>query len=246
MRRPGRTIGWSLALVGAMAACEADQGRPLDLDALDAKTFDVEVAADPGPADDASDDVATDAPAPADTVTDDGAPQDVGGDDGADAAADVADAVTDTVDADAADAQDVAPDAQPPPPPPQGGAALQAWLEAGHYLSWAAESAPHASTGPHFGKVRTFVNAPLEASLAAGAAAHPAGAAAVKELYGSGDTVAGWAVAVKLQAASALGEGWHWYERYQGSTYADAAGAGLCTGCHSAGKDFILTPSPLK
>ncbi len=63
--------------------------------------------------------------------------------------------------------------------PPTRGEPLRDWLEAGSYLGWAAESAPHASSGPHFGTVRVFVNDRLLDSLARGLASHAAGAATV-------------------------------------------------------------------
>jgi hypothetical protein len=132
------------------------------------------------------------------------------------------------------------------PLPPTNGAELLPWLEAGEYLGWTAESGVHPSSGPHFGDVRTFVNDALLGSLEAGAAAHPAGAAAVKELYGAGGTVLGWSVEVKLQADSAGGDGWYWYERYQDSVYADGTGEGICTGCHGGGNDYVLSPFPLQ
>jgi hypothetical protein len=138
-------------------------------------------------------------------------------------------------------------DTEPPQSlPPTNGAELVPWLEAGEYLEWAAESGVHPSSGPHFGGVRTFVNDVLHASLEAGAASHPEGAAAVKELYGAGGTVLGWSVEVKVQADSAGGDGWYWYEGYQGDVYADGTGAGICTGCHGGGNDYVLSPFPLQ
>jgi hypothetical protein len=138
-------------------------------------------------------------------------------------------------------------------PPPTGAAELAAWLAAGSYRGWAAESRPHASVGPHFGTVRTFLNAPLIASLTTGAAAHPAGSAVVKELFGrSGDTVRGWSVMIKLDPDSAGGNGWYWYESFGGSIFAAGRGVGLCTGCHRSdyqgltSRDFLLTPFPLQ
>jgi hypothetical protein len=130
--------------------------------------------------------------------------------------------------------------------PPTNGPELVPWLEAGAYLDWAAESGVHPSSGPHFGGVRTFVNDVLLGSLEAGAASHPVGSAAVKELYGAGGTVRGWSVEVKVQADSAGGNGWYWYEGYQGDVYADGTGAGICTGCHGGGNDYVLSPFPLQ
>ncbi len=129
--------------------------------------------------------------------------------------------------------------------PPTRGGPLRDWLDEGNYLGWAAESAPHRSSGPHFGNVRVFVNDRLLDSLERGLAAHPSGAAAVKELYGSGSELMGWAVMVKVEDDSDGGQGWYWYERFNTSQFANGRGVGLCTGCHSAGLDYIRIPFPL-
>jgi hypothetical protein len=136
--------------------------------------------------------------------------------------------------------------------PPANAEELLPWLQAGRYAEWPAESAVHPSGGPHFGRVRTYVNTILFESLAAGAPSHPVGAAAVKELYGSAAEVRGWSVSVKLQPDSARGNGWYWYERFRGAVYGDGVGAPGCTGCHGndfgpfTSKDFILAPFPLQ
>src|SRR5579862_3564310 len=109
-------------------------------------------------------------------------------------------------------------------PIPTTADALLAWLEAGNYLGWMAESAPHPSAGPHFGIVRAFLNPTVFASLAAGQAAHPSGSALVKELYGSGSQVQGWSVMVKVQDDSARGVGWYWFERFGGTTFTSGLG----------------------
>ena len=132
------------------------------------------------------------------------------------------------------------------PAPPLGGTALAEWLQAGHYKTWQAESAVHASTGPHFGKVRAFLNPALFDSMTAQSGQHPRGAVAVKELYGDGDTVRGWAVAIKIAAESSGGSNWYWYEIFDNRTVRDARGVPLCSGCHSTGRDYVLTPWPLK
>jgi len=132
-----------------------------------------------------------------------------------------------------------------PAPPPTGADELLPWLQAGGYLPWAAESGVHASSGPHFGGVRTFVNAPLLASLASGASEHPVDSASVKELYGDGGEVVGWSVMIKV-AAGGGGDTWYWLEQFGDSRYADSVGAGICTGCHTDGIDFFLSPFPLQ
>jgi hypothetical protein len=68
----------------------------------------------------------------------------------------------------------------------------------------------------------------------------------VKELYGAGgSTVRGWGVMVKIQGDSDLGRGWYWYEVFGGAGGGSIGNPG-CTGCHSAGRDFIRIPFPLQ
>jgi len=134
--------------------------------------------------------------------------------------------------------------------PPTEQNAIFEWLKAGSYAGWSAESGPHPSAGPHGGEVRTFVNPALLGSLTAGDAAHPKGAAAVKELYGSGDTITGWAVSLKTADDSAGGQGFYWYEVLSttdpSSPVAAGNGVPLCFGCHAGGADHVLTPFPLQ
>lgn len=127
---------------------------------------------------------------------------------------------------------------------------LFAYLKAGSYLSFPAESGIHTSTGPHGSKVRTFISPSLEASLKAGNAEHPKYAATIKELYLNGTTVQGWAVEVKTQDTSDGGKGWYWYETFNATdpTKYSTSGSGvpLCYNCHSAGKDYFRSPFPLQ
>jgi hypothetical protein len=135
-----------------------------------------------------------------------------------------------------------------PQNPPASATALLTWLRAGVYKSWHAESDRHASGGPHGGSVRTFLNDAVFDSLTAGNAAHPHGAAVVKELYFNTETVQNWAVEIKLEDNSNGGRNWYWYE---GLNLADR-GLTVCTGCHGNNyrgyvtKDLVLTPFPLQ
>lgn len=133
---------------------------------------------------------------------------------------------------------------------PANGAELFPWLQAGNYKALIAESAIHASTGPHGGQVLTFVNPILFDALTAGSTNFPEGSASVKELWGNGTKLNGWAVFVKTQANSANGAGFYWYENYSttdpSSPVADGNGVGLCSGCHSTGTDYFLSPFPLQ
>lgn len=130
--------------------------------------------------------------------------------------------------------------------PPLGGTALEAWLKADHYKSWRAESAVHDSQGPHFGKVRAYLNPALYTSLNAKTSQHPKGAVAVKELYGDGNSVKGWSVAIKTATDSSGGANWYWYEIYEDKVIKDGQGVLLCRSCHFTGRDYVLTPWPLK
>lgn len=132
------------------------------------------------------------------------------------------------------------------PEPPVGGEELRKWLESGHYKSWKSESRIHESSGPHFGRVRAFLNPVLFDSMGTKNAEHPQGAVAVKELFGDTDALSGWAVSIKTAADSASGLNWYWYEFFGGRTVRDQQGEPLCAGCHRVGHDYILTHWPLQ
>jgi hypothetical protein len=126
------------------------------------------------------------------------------------------------------------------------------WLEAGEYRRYARESAAHPSAGPHPVRVIAYLNGALDGSLRAGAARHPAGSAAVKELYSSTGALQGWAVMVKIRDDRQDGSAWYWYEVTSRdpsrANNPDFAGVGLslCAGCHSTGRDFVRIPYPLR
>ena len=133
---------------------------------------------------------------------------------------------------------------------PASGVELFPWLQAGNYMGFTAESDKHASTGPHGENVRTFLNPILFDALSSGSTNFPVGSASVKELWGNGSKLVGWAVFVKTQADSASGNGFYWYEIYNttdpSKPVADGNGVGLCTGCHSNGVDYFKSPFPLQ
>ena len=91
--------------------------------------------------------------------------------------------------------------------------------------------------------MRVFLDPKLDASLKAGNASHPAGSAAVKEMYDAEGKLQGWAVMVKTSNNSANGKGWFWYEvtcTTDGSKpVASGNGVPLCFGCHFTGSDFV-------
>jgi hypothetical protein len=131
---------------------------------------------------------------------------------------------------------------------PQGrgtsAAELLAFVQSGEYKSWRAEPAVHASSGPHGGNVRSYVNDVLYASLKAGNTVHPNGSVVVKELYGSTTTtITGHAVDVKEDPS---GE-WIFYEGFAPSysnPYYFRGTSNLCGGCHGrGGTDYVLTPA---
>ena len=128
--------------------------------------------------------------------------------------------------------------------------ALFELLSSGGYKEFASESAAHPSDGPHDAGVRVFLNPALDKSLAAGNAAHPKGAAAIKELGVKDGAPAGWAVFVKTADDSAAGDGIYWYEIFSTTDGSDPpySGNGLsaCKGCHASGDDFYLSAYPLQ
>lgn len=122
------------------------------------------------------------------------------------------------------------------------------YLQSGAYKSFSHESKPHPSQGPH-GTVLTYLNPTLDGSLKANNAAHPVGAAAVKELHGGNNQLTGWSVSVKTQEESDEGNGWYWYEVFStkdGSRATAGQGVVICTGCHSSGRDFVRISYPLQ
>ncbi len=131
---------------------------------------------------------------------------------------------------------------------------LFAFLQAGKYKSFEArETKAHGSVGPHTRAglpVRVFLDPVIDGSLAAKNSSHPAGSSIVKEMFDVSGDLQGWAVMVKTSADSARGDGWFWYEvidTEDGSNpVASGNGVGLCTGCHFAGDDFVLTHYPLR
>ena len=149
------------------------------------------------------------------------------------------------------------PTAATPPvdsPVPTDVEQLFAYLKSGEYRSFQAqETEMHPSRGPHskFGlPVRVFLDPLLDASLQAGNADHPAGSAAVKEMFDAEGVLEGWAVMVKTEAASDGGDGWFWYETTDVEDRSNIVAAGngvpLCYSCHAGGDDFVLTDYPLK
>ncbi|MFO1205002.1 MAG: hypothetical protein U1E63_04585 [Burkholderiales bacterium] len=134
--------------------------------------------------------------------------------------------------------------------PPTASKELFGWLKAESYKGWEHGSAPHPAPGAHPGGVLAYFNPALATSLRAGSGAHPAGAAAVLELYGSAGKLHGWAVAIKADADSAGGKGWYWYQVYSvedgNRTLAADRGAPVCVECHAQGRDFVMTSYPPK
>ena len=118
--------------------------------------------------------------------------------------------------------------------------ALEAWLEEGVYESWACETVPHPRRGVSAHGVNRVCSNDLAASFTGTPGdERPPGTASVKELYDDAANLVGYAVAVKLDAASAAGKGWYWYERAADRVNADGRGdasqaKSACVGCHSA------------
>lgn len=132
---------------------------------------------------------------------------------------------------------------------------LHRFLTSGGYRDFPnKESGVHPSRGPHAKfnwPVRVFLGPKIDASMKAGNSSHPAGSSLVKEMYSAdGSALIGWAVMVKTQQDSDNGSGWFWYETTNTEDANDFVAAGngvpLCVGCHSLGKDYVVTGYPLK
>jgi len=134
-------------------------------------------------------------------------------------------------------------------PPNTDRAAVEPWLAAGSYKNWACEIDPHPQmkVSPH--GMNKICSNDLEANFSGAAGSErPVGSAAVKELYDDSAQLVGYAVAVKVKAASDAGAGWYWYERVPLSSaaphnskgiVADGLGSAgtastICVGCHVA------------
>jgi hypothetical protein len=146
--------------------------------------------------------------------------------------------------------------------PPMGASNVVAWLATGQYKQWHCEPAVHASRGPsvHTPFDRVCSNDVLSAAAAdGGSGPWPEGAAEVKEIYmamNDATPTGVYAVSLKTAADSAGGASWYFYERFDGTLYADGTGTSLCVGCHSlagtssayttttGARDFAFTPVP--
>ena len=122
---------------------------------------------------------------------------------------------------------------------------LEAFLERGGYQDWPAEAAAHASSGPHGNSVRTFYSPRAAQAVLEESPTFPAGAATVKELF-DGANLYGYSVWVKADADSDSGNNVYWYETANGGSPYEGLGARICTGCHSAGQDFLLSFLPFE
>ena len=123
--------------------------------------------------------------------------------------------------------------------------ALPQWLQTFGYRVWAPQTDIRA-TGEHGGE-RLYFNDALAASMKAGAAEHPIGSAAVRELYDADlRTLKGFALMHKTGPSGPTAEGWYWYEVF--GTHAEAVptvaqpAAQGCVGCHSHAVDFVHSP----
>lgn len=134
-------------------------------------------------------------------------------------------------------------------PPTSGEADLAPWLATGAYKNWSCEPAPHAASGASgHSKNRICSNAKI-ANHDPANGAWPVGAASVKELY-DGDRITGYAVARKV-SEGADAAAWYWYERDDGTLYADGLGTEnapktLCGDCHTRATDFVYTAVPAR
>ena len=122
-----------------------------------------------------------------------------------------------------------------------------AFVKEQSYASWETRQ-PTAikSNSAHGGFTRTYFNETAAAAARAGTVPLPKGSVIVKELFDeSGTTLTGHAFMAK-STEGAAGETWLWFEGFK-EAYANpyyGMGHKTCTGCHSAGKDFVQTAVP--
>ncbi len=132
--------------------------------------------------------------------------------------------------------------------------ALFNWLKSKKYHSFAAkESKPHPGRGLHmeFGlPVRVFMNDVIVKSHKQDQKQVPVNSCVVKEMFTQAGDLQGWAVMVKTHDDTKSGKGWFWYEVTSAADPSKIAAIGNgvpgCRGCHSAGRDMVLTSFPLK
>ena len=133
--------------------------------------------------------------------------------------------------------------------PPRRRRALLSWLRAGAYRStYTPEGVPHVSAagGAHGLFVRTWYDPFLTQDLHDQRPTFRKGAAMVKELFldSPAGLPVGYSVMRKLRARSGrAGAGWLFFETFDVATGQGPYGRGLrvCTGCHAAGTDFLLS-----
>lgn len=133
---------------------------------------------------------------------------------------------------------------------PASAAALFEYLKAARYKSFAHESVAHPSRGQHPVNVIAYLNPALNNSMAAGNTEHPTGSAAILEMLDADGALTGWGGSVKTHAASLGGSGWFWYEVRSTTDGENPAasnwGIPSCVGCHTSGRDFVLSDYPLR
>ncbi|RYZ02584.1 MAG: hypothetical protein EOO73_31035 [Myxococcales bacterium] len=138
-------------------------------------------------------------------------------------------------------------------PPTTNGADVEEWLKKGDYKNWTCEKAEHPQikVSPH-GYNRVCSNDLAATFTGSVDDERPVDTASVKELYDDSSSLVGYAVSVKVKAASSGGDNWYWYERVTLGSAAppessgvaadglgsDSAVKRICVGCHAgAGSD---------
>jgi len=127
--------------------------------------------------------------------------------------------------------------------PPRGTTDLLDWIDAGHYLTWQCEAAPHPPrAGSGHGANRICSNDALAAAAADDL--FPVGAASVKEVYNDDGAIRVYAVSRRV-FSEAGGDSWYWFEGGRGGNAANGLGDPTCTNCHGgAPRDFVYTVVP--
>lgn len=136
----------------------------------------------------------------------------------------------------------------PQTPPTNSKAAIDAWLDEGHYQQWHCQTGTHTSdvASGHPEKARICSNDKLSAH---GAGEYPVGAANVKEIFDANNTRIGTTLYVKTKSGG--GESFFYYGKGDLEAFgpgSDALVKATCVDCHSDagvgttfGHDFVYT-----
>ena len=123
---------------------------------------------------------------------------------------------------------------------------ISLWLSRTCYSNWPSESGVLQATRSD-GLAQIFINPILAESMQNHGTSHPVNAAAVRVMYTpDGQTLRGYAMAIKTSRDGT--PGWYWHEEllHQEAPRTSKVLAPGCTTCHAEGNDFVQSTWPLR